>query len=159
MEVQGKPPTRSQQQVMQQQQVPQQRQQPQQQPSAWAPTSQFQSSQLSATCIYCSEGHLLDSCPRFCQLSLIEKKDFVFKQRLCFKCFGRGHRIGQCPEQVKCLICSHSGHYTLLHSSPITPNQFSTQTSGSSSGANSSTPQVSKSGSRIVYSTVWITGY
>ena len=56
--------------VQQQQPQPQQ----QQQSSAWEPTSlQFnrQSIQLSEVCIYCSDAHLLDGCPRFSQLSCV----------------------------------------------------------------------------------------
>ena len=92
-----------------------------------------QTQQKYKVCIMCSDAHLLDECPRFSELTLQERKQFLFKQRLCLKCFGRNHLIGNCREKVQCLLCSRFGHNTLMHAAPLT-SQTSSSSPSSSSG-------------------------
>ena len=71
--------------------------------SCSAPPLQQPQQQLQhPVCIYCgNSGHFLISCPSFIQLSYEEKKDFVYKQKACFKCFKvNTHRASQCPLAV-----------------------------------------------------------
>ena len=106
-----------------------------QQQHQWVPSSiqwSQQTQQLSPVCLYCSDAHLLDGCPKFSELSVPERKQFLFKQRLCLKCFGRNHQIGKCREKVQCLLCNRFGHNTLLHAAPLTSQ--SPQVPSSSSG-------------------------
>ena len=92
-----------------------------------------QTQQKYKVCIMCSDAHLLDECPRFSELSVQERKQFLFKQRLCLKCMGRNHLIGNCREKIQCLLCSRFGHNTLMHAAPLTP-QTSSPSPSSSSG-------------------------
>merc|ERR1711911_309118 len=94
---------------------------PQRQPK-WAPTTiQFsqQSMQSSPKRLFCSEEHLLDGCAQFDCLTLSERKDFIFRQRLCYRCLGHNHRSAHCRESVQCLRCKRHGHHTLLHSDSL----------------------------------------
>ena len=42
-------------------------------------------------CIFCGGAHLVDICPMFSQLSVEERRQFLMKNRLCFRCFSKDH--------------------------------------------------------------------
>lgn len=46
-------------------------------------------------------------------MSIHSKRDFVFKNKLCFNCLGTKHSVNQCTRE-KCRVCSGK-HHSLLH--------------------------------------------
>ena len=58
--------------------------------------------------------HTLNSCPTFSELSYDEKRNFVFKNALCFGCFRIGHKSKDCRTRLSCAIC-HRKHPTAFH--------------------------------------------
>lgn len=73
-------------------------------------------------CILCEEEHSLRVCPRFRQLSIQERVDFVFKNNYCNNCLSMGHIKSNCQSKNTCLHCKKT-HHSLLHKS------FSTKSS------------------------------
>ena len=67
------------------------------------------------TCEYCGEeGHWrFVECAKFLRLPVQKRKDFIFKKKLCFICFGK-HKAADCTTDIKCRECQ-SLHNTLLH--------------------------------------------
>ena len=46
-------------------------------------------------CHLCKGEHDLDNCTDFKKKSVRAKKDYVFRERLCFACFGKGPRMSK----------------------------------------------------------------
>ena len=92
---------------------------PRQSPRQWNSPQQQQPSQQpqpsSPSCIYCSQPHLVDGCTLFSQLSHEAKKDYLYKQLRCFRCFDTNHRANACKAAIFCNICNATNHHTLLH--------------------------------------------
>ena len=65
-----------------------------------------QATQSGQLCIFCGGVHLVDICPLFSQLSVDERRQFLMKNRLCFRCFSKDHMSSNCTEKIQCLICS-----------------------------------------------------
>ena len=65
-------------------------------------------------CQLCSAEHDLDECARFLEKTAREKKDFLFKGKMCFACYGTDHLVDNCKEKRTCGICG-IGHPTGLH--------------------------------------------
>ena len=65
-------------------------------------------------CPLCKDPHDLDNCTQFTGKSMREKKDFLFKAKLCFACYGKGHLVKDCPNKRKCDTCGKE-HPTGLH--------------------------------------------
>lgn len=71
-----------------------------------------------AACVKCrSPSHTTRECPVLCKAGPIEAKEFVFSERLCFRCLHRGHQSRDCAFKPKCAKCT-GPHPTALHSSP-----------------------------------------
>ena len=68
----------------------------------------------SMKCAFCSEEHYLDQCQGFKKEPLKERRAFVKKKELCFKCLHGGHVARKCSKKISCKICN-KGHSTLLH--------------------------------------------
>lgn len=65
-------------------------------------------------CIVCSEGHDIDDCEQFSKKDARAKKDFLFTNKMCFACYGKGHRVKECKNKRTCKNCGES-HPTALH--------------------------------------------
>ena len=97
-------------------QSPQMSQQPQVAAPEWHPSSwtvdvaNFQ----SQPCVYCSSSHSVEVCPGFLNLSFAERRNYIYKQRLCFKCMSKEHWAKDCKKDIKFNICEKP-HITLLH--------------------------------------------
>ena len=65
-------------------------------------------------CQLCSAEHDLDDCIRFKEKTAREKKDFLFRAKMCFTCYGNDHRADGCKEKRTCRTCG-KGHPTGLH--------------------------------------------
>ena len=66
------------------------------------------------TCPLCKNNHDLDDCEQFKGKVIREKKDFLFKLRLCFLCLGKGHGAKDCSKKRICATCGKE-HPTCLH--------------------------------------------
>ena len=64
-------------------------------------------------CGFCREGHWLDACPQFSNLSKEEKKAFLIRTKRCTKC-GRKHTENECTFKYKCRKCDNN-HVSALH--------------------------------------------
>ena len=65
----------------------------------------------------CEEQHHLDDCLRFLRKPLEERRDFLFKTRLCFSCYNpssKEHSARNCPNRRTCKECGGK-HATGLH--------------------------------------------
>jgi hypothetical protein len=72
-------------------------------------------------CLFCKEGHDLNSCTKFTKKSFKERKNFFFKNSLCLGCSCNGHVIANCKKRLKCNECSRL-HPTCLHIKDREPN-------------------------------------
>ncbi|KAH8261991.1 hypothetical protein KR038_009259, partial [Drosophila bunnanda] len=80
-------------------------------------------------CDLCSgENHLARLCPRFLEMDVSGRSDYIKRKQLCLNCFARGHQQRDCTSAHSCSIC-HSRHHTLLHRG----NPFATAPSPSAS--------------------------
>ncbi|KAL5238639.1 hypothetical protein ACI65C_006049 [Semiaphis heraclei] len=66
-----------------------------------------------AKCIICNTEHFLFQCMKFKQLTVEERRDLVFKNRLCFNCLRADHQVRHCKSS-SCTQCDKR-HNTLLH--------------------------------------------
>jgi len=64
-------------------------------------------------CLVCSEQHRLSSCDVFSKMSLPERQDTVFKNKLCYNYLFPGHQVRQC-RGGNCDNCGKR-HNTKLH--------------------------------------------
>lgn len=67
----------------------------------------------SQPCLHCSENHSLFKCPKFRNLSVEQRFDFVKSKRVCFNCLRQNHMAQECQSK-SCTICDKR-HNTLLH--------------------------------------------
>ncbi|XP_055903018.1 uncharacterized protein LOC129939152 [Eupeodes corollae] len=69
-----------------------------------------------ASCILCSQDHLLAVCDRFAEMSVDERWKEVKALKLCFSCLRRGHNTFTCRTKFICNIggCQRK-HHKLLH--------------------------------------------
>ena len=65
-------------------------------------------------CPLCQGNHDMDDCQQFKAKDPREKKDFLFKTKLCFTCFKKDHRAKDCKNKRKCKVCEKD-HPTSLH--------------------------------------------
>ena len=75
------------------------------------------STSLTLKCPLCEEQHDLDDCLRFLRKPLEERRDFLFKTRLCFSCYNpssKEHSARNCPNRRTCKECGGK-HATGLH--------------------------------------------
>jgi len=62
----------------------------------------------SKPCSKCDKLHNLDECDQYLQLTVDERQEFLFKNRLCFSCYDattEGHTARTCSKRRKCTIC------------------------------------------------------
>ena len=64
-------------------------------------------------CEFCNGTHKLHLCPKFKQLSVSNRAEFVKRKKLCFNCLRAGHRQQEC-RGTTCRTCNLK-HHTLLH--------------------------------------------
>ena len=67
-------------------------------------------------CIYHnSAGHEITECKAFSEMTVGEREDWIFEERLCFRCLSPDHVASACKESIKCSICGSERHSDLLH--------------------------------------------
>ena len=69
-------------------------------------------------CLYCTEKHDIDCCKKFLQLTLKEKKAYLYRQKICFYCYGPfsadEHGFNKCWNKRTCTTCNET-HPTAMH--------------------------------------------
>ena len=65
-------------------------------------------------CSCCKGEHDLDDCPDFTGMVARAKKDILFRSKMCFLCYGKGHVAKDCTNQRTCKVCGKE-HPTGLH--------------------------------------------
>ena len=69
----------------------------------------------SSTCpLHENSQHHISECRKFINMKLSDRKDAIWKHKLCFRCFG-AHVAKSCKEAVKCNECGSNRHSTLMH--------------------------------------------
>ncbi|XP_070075761.1 uncharacterized protein [Drosophila takahashii] len=67
------------------------------------------------SCDLCSkETHPVRLCPRFIQMAVEARENYIKKKQLCLNCFARGHQLRDCSSTPSCFVC-RGRHHTLLH--------------------------------------------
>ncbi|KAJ8934283.1 hypothetical protein NQ314_013469 [Rhamnusium bicolor] len=83
---------------------------------------------IQNACTYCKAyDHDIYRCSKFKDLTVFQRKQFVFNKRLCFKCFLK-HPVDQCRWK-NCPICGQS-HHSLLHSQGHSKPMFNNNQNG-----------------------------
>ena len=73
-------------------------------------------------CQKCNGSHALKVCTEFKSLSVPQRQQFVYKQKLCSNCLSHSHTKQNCSSKFTCFHCKRS-HHTLLHNNTTnTPN-------------------------------------
>lgn len=54
-------------------------------------------------CFFCNENHHQDECKTLMKTPENERRDFIMKRGLCFKCLRSGHRYKECRKKKKVL--------------------------------------------------------
>ncbi|XP_070142322.1 uncharacterized protein [Drosophila kikkawai] len=66
-------------------------------------------------CDLCSrENHPIRLCPRFLEMDVDGRSDYIRRKQFCLNCFARGHQQRDCTSAHSCFTC-RSRHHTLLH--------------------------------------------
>lgn len=68
-------------------------------------------------CIACPEHHRLTLCEIFNNMSINERQDIVFKNKLCYNCLYPGHQVRQC-RGGNCNKCGKRHNTKLHHDKP-----------------------------------------
>lgn len=79
------------------------------------------SSSRKASCIMCSDSHMLFSCPKFIAMSVSERYSFVKSKRACFNCLSVNHSRQLCTSDKRCRTCNRF-HNSLLHLDNVSSN-------------------------------------
>ena len=69
--------------------------------------------QQPVACFYCNQAHLMTNCKGFLSLSMNDRRQFCYSQRLCFGCLRHGHSNRDCLKRMQCSTCSGQ-HPTVL---------------------------------------------
>jgi hypothetical protein len=80
------------------------------------------------SCYLCNYRHHLDECQTFLAKALVDRKDYVMCEGLCFGCLKKGHMSRQCRNRRTCTICNKQ-HPTSLHGDVYKPRKASEQDS------------------------------
>ncbi|XP_076660146.1 uncharacterized protein LOC143363453 [Halictus rubicundus] len=65
-------------------------------------------------CPLCSDNHQLGHCGQFKTFSAPERKEFVYRNKLCVSCFSGTHLLAACTSSYRCMVCG-GHHHTSLH--------------------------------------------
>jgi len=64
-------------------------------------------------CDMCGEPHYIVTCPDFYSLTVVKRREFITKKKLCRNCMGH-HDVSQCNTTKGCKHCGKP-HHTMLH--------------------------------------------
>ena len=66
------------------------------------------------SCKLCQANHDLDDCDKFKEKPLVQRRDYLKENGLCFACYQQGHRSRGCTRKRMCKLCGKC-HPTSLH--------------------------------------------
>ncbi|XP_077393414.1 uncharacterized protein LOC144030741 [Festucalex cinctus] len=70
---------------------------------------------LKPPCMLCQDTmHQLHACPKFTEMSLLERRNYIKEKRLCYGCLKSGHAAKECRHRHFCDNCKGK-HPTVLH--------------------------------------------
>ena len=72
------------------------------------------SKKFNSNCFVCGEKHFPNKCVKFREMSVIQRRDIVIKNKRCFICFSHSHSKDNCDKKWRCFICNKD-HNALLH--------------------------------------------
>ena len=61
-------------------------------------------------CVFCAQDLFSDKCNVVTNVD--SRKEFVRKNKLCFKCLGHSHVIKKCRSQINCFFCKSPSHHS-----------------------------------------------
>ena len=73
-------------------------------------------------CTYCGDQHFIVACPKFRELTPVQRKRFVTDKPLCFNCLGT-HPAKECRSTYTCRECNKR-HHTMIHLQSSLPNSI-----------------------------------
>ena len=71
------------------------------------------------------QHHTIRNCPKFLNMMVGERENFIRRHGLCLNCFSKSHRVQHCNSSHNCYTCDRR-HNTLLHYNPG-PNNSANQ--------------------------------
>ena len=74
-------------------------------------------------CPYCRDGHFLDDCKMFCDLTVRQRKHWLFKNERCYNCFDYGHPARDCYLERTC-ECGERHHSLLCGRTSLSKRKF-----------------------------------
>ena len=63
-------------------------------------------------CAFCSQNHFHDKCHVVTEMK--QRKDIVWKKRLCYRCLFAGHAVRKCKRKHGCFKCRSPHHHTAI---------------------------------------------
>ncbi|XP_034382324.1 uncharacterized protein LOC117726257 [Cyclopterus lumpus] len=70
---------------------------------------------INMSCILCQDNrHQLHACPKFTEMLLVERRNYVKEKKLCYGCLKYGHSAKDCRHRHFCDNCKGK-HPTVLH--------------------------------------------
>ncbi|CAI6362720.1 unnamed protein product [Macrosiphum euphorbiae] len=115
--------------------------------SVFAATTSTSVKSKSRGCLSCDKAdHSIYRCPKFNDMTVEKRREFVAARKLCFSCMSQSHVLNACSSTGVCRSCSSKRHHSLLH---LNTDQSSAvnKTNQSTSSGPSSGPSADKSSS------------
>ncbi|CAI6347553.1 unnamed protein product [Macrosiphum euphorbiae] len=115
--------------------------------SVFAATTSTSVKSKSRGCLSCDKAdHSIYRCPKFNDMTVERRREFVAARKLCFSCMSQSHMLNACSSTGVCRSCSSKRHHSLLH---LNTDQSSAvnKTNQSTSSGPSSGPSADKSSS------------
>ena len=95
-------------------------------PEKSADNSTKKSEKSETNCYFCDKSHDLDLCSAFINATYEDKKTFMLKNGLCYRCLERGHIAKGCKNSKKCRKCERR-HPTAFHKEVPAEKEASTE--------------------------------
>ena len=65
-------------------------------------------------CVLCNENQLIAKCPKFIEYSILDRRNCVRENKICFNCLRYGHMAKGCLKKQQCTQCKGK-HNDLVH--------------------------------------------
>ncbi|XP_008180804.1 uncharacterized protein LOC103308715 [Acyrthosiphon pisum] len=122
--------------------------------SVFAATTSTSVKSKSRGCLLCDKvDHRVYQCPKFNDMTVEKRREFVAARRLCFSCMSSSHMLNACSSTGGCRSCSSKRHNFLLHLDNDQSSAASKAIPSTSSGPSADKPS-SFSGAACTNSTV-----
>ena len=66
---------------------------------------------FTPTCLFCKKDHFADQCTEIAEFD--KRKEFAYKNKLCYRCLKKGHKIPKCLSSKKCRKFKSKSHLCL----------------------------------------------